>query len=601
MADEEPADLADERVALAGLEALTDSRVPPPTAVVGRSGQVYHSGSFLCLKPHWWLRRQAILLVESAWFEPFVGMVIVANVGLMAWDSPLDPPLTSKAELVAAANDFFRAFFTNEMVARMLAMGVICHRHSYLRCPWCVLDFTVVALAWLPTLFPDVGNFTALRTLRALRPLRALRFVPGMSTLVQSLLSSLPRLGTTAALSTLVVIVFGIVGEQLYQGVFHYRCTDSSGGPRRALKGGGGGGSQRAEGVVFCVPSEPSAACGEGGTCAYFEAHPEGQPVSFDSVGEASMAVVQIVTFDSWADTMYDLMAASSPYAWVYVLLVGLLGGFFVANLFTAVVFDEFMRENEAAKARATPLLEEGDGDGAAHAQPGAAEPSDDPRKPSTAPVEPNSNGYGRLHDEDGNPPTGGAAPNDGKVGCMRALVRSSPFGFLSLLLITGNTALMCMPYAGQPPEMASRLETASQYFTLAFTIELLVCATPMMATPMASTPMQTRRSVAYTRVNARPLPFGPVAHAHRRSTRPPLAVSTRSELGLCRCGCSVSVSPSSLRTHGTSSTPYWLAPRPSSSLRTSTRRLLRNRTPISRRFARCACCACYACCGCCG
>ena len=63
------------------------------------------------------------------------------------------------------------------------------------------------------------------RALRTVRPLRTLRFVPGMSTLITSLLGSLPQLGTVAGLCAFVFLVFGIVGEQLFQGALHYRCA----------------------------------------------------------------------------------------------------------------------------------------------------------------------------------------------------------------------------------------------------------------------------------------------------------------------------------------------------------------------------------------
>ena len=54
-----------------------------------------------------------------------------------------------------------------------------------------------------------------------------------------------------------------------------------------------------------------------------------------------------MITFDTWFNVMYHLMTAVSPYVVVYFLAIALLGGFFVVNLFLAVVFDEFMRTKE--------------------------------------------------------------------------------------------------------------------------------------------------------------------------------------------------------------------------------------------------------------
>ena len=56
------------------------------------------------------------------------------------------------------------------------------------------------------------------------------------------------------------------------------------------------------------------------------------------------IAILQAVTFDTWTDPLWAVMAAYSYSAWLYFILVAILGGLFVVNLFLAVIFDEFMR-----------------------------------------------------------------------------------------------------------------------------------------------------------------------------------------------------------------------------------------------------------------
>jgi len=46
----------------------------------------------------------------------------------------------------------------------------------------------------------------------------------------------------------------------------------------------------------------------------YHDENPAGRAVNFDSVIDASMAIVQTITFDTWSDVMYDLMEAFSWY-----------------------------------------------------------------------------------------------------------------------------------------------------------------------------------------------------------------------------------------------------------------------------------------------
>ena len=200
------------------LSTLADS-VAPPKAVQGPSGWVYHSTSLGCLRPHDGTRLLAIYVVESPIFDPFIMTTIMCNCVTMAWASPLDPPGTQKAAFLASMEWVFLGIFTFELAMKILAYGLICHPHSYLRDAWCQLDFVVVSLAWLPLLFPSMGSMNALRSVRALRPLRALKRVPGMPVLVGSILQSLPPLANVAGVSFFFFAVFGIVGMELFGGV----------------------------------------------------------------------------------------------------------------------------------------------------------------------------------------------------------------------------------------------------------------------------------------------------------------------------------------------------------------------------------------------
>mgnify|MGYP006140983219 CR=1 FL=1 len=109
----------------------------------------------------------------------------------------------------------FLIIFTLEMTTKICAYGFICHREAYLHDAWCQLDFVVVTLAWLPILFPQMGNYSVLRAFRALRPLRALKRVPGMPMLVQWIMSVLPKMGNVLGLTGFIFLVFGIVGMEV--------------------------------------------------------------------------------------------------------------------------------------------------------------------------------------------------------------------------------------------------------------------------------------------------------------------------------------------------------------------------------------------------
>ena len=196
--------------------------------VQGPSGKIYGSTSLVGLRPGDEPRRTAIRLVESRPFDPIILMTILANCGTMAWASPLDPCCTWKERFIDRCEWVFLGIFTTEMLLKITAYGFMLNRGSYLRDAWCQLDFTVVSLAWLPILFPQMGNYSVLRGFRALRPLRALKRMPGMPVLVQWILSVLPKMANVLMLCAFLALIFGIVGMELFKGALHNRCADLS-------------------------------------------------------------------------------------------------------------------------------------------------------------------------------------------------------------------------------------------------------------------------------------------------------------------------------------------------------------------------------------
>jgi hypothetical protein len=148
--------------------------------------------------------------------------------------SVLQPKLCAEYGVIDAAQiaDYiFTAFFTFECLVKILAMGFILdkgdpHRHmpsAYLRDLWNWLDFVVVIAAWVG-MFTVGGGLTVLRTFRVLRPLRAMNKWPAMKMLVSSLMRSLPPMKYVAYLMAFLLLVFGIMGTQLWNGLLHGQC-----------------------------------------------------------------------------------------------------------------------------------------------------------------------------------------------------------------------------------------------------------------------------------------------------------------------------------------------------------------------------------------
>lgn len=69
---------------------------------------------------------------------------------------------SAHGKFLARADYFFTAVFTIEMVLKIISLGIVYRRGSYLRDGFNVLDFVVVTLAYI-NFVPGVGNYTAVR------------------------------------------------------------------------------------------------------------------------------------------------------------------------------------------------------------------------------------------------------------------------------------------------------------------------------------------------------------------------------------------------------------------------------------------------------
>lgn len=146
-------------------------------------------------------------------------------------------------------------------------------------------------------------------------------------------------------------------------------------------------------------------------------------------------------------------MAAFSPYVFIYYLIVALLGGFFVVNLFLAVVFDEFMRSkelNEVAEEIANRAASVAERENAPDGN------SDTDKLPLVAP--------GKA-----------VSSVSSERSLLRQLVDTNLFQTISMSLLLANMIVMCMPYAGQAETHTKMLEELTVGFSLLFCLEIAV------------------------------------------------------------------------------------------------------------------------------
>lgn len=174
---------------------------------------VYDTRSLFCLHGDYKIRKCLVWLTCSPIFEYFITLIIGLNsIVLASADYNDRDNKTYRNQLLDMFGQVFTNIFIAEAALKILAMGFIVHKNSYLRDAWNVLDFIVVVIGIVEYLPVPSANLKALRTLRVLRPLRSINAFPSMKKLVSSLLMSLPSLANAVVFMMFIFIIFAILG-----------------------------------------------------------------------------------------------------------------------------------------------------------------------------------------------------------------------------------------------------------------------------------------------------------------------------------------------------------------------------------------------------
>ncbi|XP_054270758.1 voltage-dependent calcium channel type A subunit alpha-1-like [Macrosteles quadrilineatus] len=162
-------------------------------------------------------------------FEYAVLLTIIANCVVLALEEHLPQndktPLAKKLE---QTETYFLGIFCVEASLKILALGFVLHRGSYLRNIWNIMDFFVVVTGFVTIVFTDFTKLDMdLRTLRAIRVLRPLKLVSGIPSLqvvLKSIIKAMAPLLQIGLLVLFAIVIFAIIGLEFYSGALHKTC-----------------------------------------------------------------------------------------------------------------------------------------------------------------------------------------------------------------------------------------------------------------------------------------------------------------------------------------------------------------------------------------
>uniref|UniRef100_A0A803V556 Voltage-dependent L-type calcium channel subunit alpha n=1 Tax=Ficedula albicollis TaxID=59894 RepID=A0A803V556_FICAL len=315
--------------------------------------------ALFCLSLNNPIRRACISLVEWKPFDIFILLSIFANCVALAVYIPFpEDDSNSTNHNLEKVEYAFLIIFTVETFLKIIAYGLLLHPNAYVRNGWNLLDFVIVIVGLFSVILEQLtketdggghsggkpGGFDvkALRAFRVLRPLRLVSGVPSLQVVLNSIIKAMVPLLHIALLVLFVIIIYAIIGLELFIGKMHKSCflIDSD--------------------ILVEDDPAPCAFSGNGRQCVMNGTEckggwvgPNGGITNFDNFAFAMLTVFQCITMEGWTDVLYWVNdAIGCEWPWIYFVSLIILGSFFVLNLVLGVLSGEFSKEREKAKAR---------------------------------------------------------------------------------------------------------------------------------------------------------------------------------------------------------------------------------------------------------
>lgn len=327
-----------------------------PTNVVERSER-----SLFCLTLSNPIRKACISIVEWRPFEWLILFMICANCIALAVYQPYPAQDTdSKNVILEGVEYIFILVFTVECILKIIALGFLFHPGAYLRNAWNILDFIIVIIGLISTVLSRMNiqgfDVKALRAFRVLRPLRLVSGVPSLQVVLNAILRAMIPLLHIALLVMFVIIIYAIIGLELFAGKMHNTCVDSLTGQLAQKDPSPCASSPAIASAFHCEPDGLGVEKGQWECRSANETAwqgPNNGITSFDNFGLAMLTVFQCVSLEGWTDVMYWINdAVGREWPWIYFVTLVILGSFFVLNLVLGVLSGEFSKEREKARAR---------------------------------------------------------------------------------------------------------------------------------------------------------------------------------------------------------------------------------------------------------
>ncbi|XP_021480266.2 sodium channel protein type 4 subunit alpha B isoform X1 [Oncorhynchus mykiss] len=332
------------------------------------------------LTPFSILRRGSIKILMHSLFSMFIMLTVVFNCAFMTIS---DPPASSKT-----VEYVFTGIYTFEATIKVFSSGFCVGDFTYFRDPWNWLDFILISMTYL-TEFVDLGNVSVFRMFHVLRALKIITVIPGLKTIVGTLIMSVKKLADVMIITVFCLAVFAMIGLQMFMGNLKQKCVDWPPGEWH-FNSTYMGNINMANGFndvmgyndtntgnstwdlkayindkanhyflpgmldpLLCGNASDAGICPEGYTCMKAGGNPNYGYTSYDNFGWAYLALIQLMTQDFWENLLQLTLRSAGKTYMIFFVVVIFLCSFYLINLILAVVAIAHAEQNEATRAEA--------------------------------------------------------------------------------------------------------------------------------------------------------------------------------------------------------------------------------------------------------
>ena len=226
------------------------------------------------------------------------------------------------------------------MLLKIMALGLIWNKNSYLRSGWSWLDMSIVIVGYLPyVLNTDNNSFgvSVLRTLRVLRPLKTISTLKNLMMIIMTLFSSFPYILNTLLILFFFLLMYAIVGTQLLMGTLKRRCINKFTGlmiPQTDIQDSSYNGVMC--GALDCPDSDNNI-------CSKLLQNPNSNITNFDNFLWSLLMMIQEITLENWSYNMYYVARCFDYYGALTIFIsLAFVGALILLNLMASVISSSY-------------------------------------------------------------------------------------------------------------------------------------------------------------------------------------------------------------------------------------------------------------------